>query len=63
MLKDFITGLCILRDYDETAQMSAEHDIIYLGPNSRIVSTSDIEILDRLGFHVDKEYCGFYYFT
>lgn len=62
-------GLEILEKYvdeDESTQVSAEHDIIYLGqPGLKpdVVSDEDRERLEELGVHWDAQYDSWYSFT
>lgn len=42
--------------------VSAEHDIIYLGPDPFVMSDEDIENMENLGCHRQEEYeCWGYY--
>lgn len=57
--KDFIEALTILSNYESTGlasslNMSAEHDIIYIGPDPDEVSEEDTRRLEELGFLADE---------
>lgn len=62
----FIEGLQILNKYFDKPKeeyFSAEHDVIYFGPDPSIVSPEDITKLEDYGFNVDKSLDCFYYYT
>lgn len=64
---NFIKGLTILRRYhtklDIHESFSAEHDIIYIGPDPENVSEKDRKTLDELGFHECSDVDAFGWFT
>lgn len=49
-----ITGLVIMNKYDGV-EISAEHDIIYAGPDEDM-SKEDVKELEQLGWFFDEEY-------
>ena len=54
----------IFSRYDEGKfKTSAEHDVIYAGPNPKDVSTPDVMRLEQLGWHIEEEFDCFGYFT
>ena len=54
----------IFSKYDEgKLRTSAEHDIIYAGPDPKDVSTPDAIRLKQLGWHTEEELDCFGYFT
>lgn len=48
---------------DQVTSISAEHDVIYSGPDSRVVDDQDVARLYDLGWHVDEDYNCFRYWT
>ena len=45
------------------ADVSAEHDVLYAGPDPETVSDEDKKALSELGWEPETEYNCFYYFT
>jgi hypothetical protein len=55
-LNQLIQGLTILHAYSD-ADIAAEHDVIYAGPNADVVSEADAIELEKLGWHKSKHDC------
>jgi hypothetical protein len=53
---DLIEALKIAEKYDAGGWACAEHDIVYLIPESIEISDEDRKTLDRLGCHIDEDY-------
>jgi len=65
-MQRMIDGLSILIKYcdDGEATISAEHEVIYCGPDTNEnISKEDAEKLEELGFHFDESDDCFYAFT
>jgi hypothetical protein len=61
---DFLRGYTILRQYEDDPEMSAEHDVLYIGETDPIVMTQeDRKTLDELGWGWNNDLGCWYYFT
>lgn len=58
----FIAGLEIFRKY-HASDVSAEHDIVYVGTFDDVVSDEDKKTLDSLGFFWANEFDCWAYYT
>lgn len=47
----------------EFYQISAEHDIVYAGPDPAVVSEEDKTRLEALNWHIDEHLDSFYHHT
>jgi len=58
-------GFDIFRSFtdDKNQSVSAQHDVIYAGPNPIAVPDEIKAQLEELGWHPDNELECFYYFT
>jgi hypothetical protein len=59
----FVEGFGIFHKYDGYQDLSAEHDVIYAGPDPAKVSDEDVARLEELGWHIDREYDCFRHFV
>jgi hypothetical protein len=56
-MKQMAAGLTILMKYDPEGSCSAEHDILYAGPDEQgKVSEEDQKKLEDLGWHWDEQF-------
>lgn len=53
----------IFARYGGKQDLSAEHDVIYAGPDPSKVVREDVERLDKLGWAVEEEFGCFRMFT
>lgn len=53
MLNDFVEGLLIIQQRNPETDLSAEHDVIYVGDSNKF-SQSEKEKLESLGFYVSE---------
>lgn len=59
----WIEAFTIFAKYEADAEMAAEHDILYLGPDPEVVSEEDIDRLFALGFRPSENGECFYHFV
>jgi hypothetical protein len=60
--EELIRALQIFKEYDSDEFMSAEHDIVYAGPDPADVSPEHLAELEELGWHRGEE-SSFYHFV
>lgn len=55
-MKDLIEALTIFAKYtDKRHPTCCEHDVMYVQVNPSIVTAADVERLEALGFHADRD--------
>ena len=65
-LDKLIEAFLIFKKYmndDMSTRVSAEHDIVYAGPDPIDVSEKDKKRLEELGWYPDKSFDCFYFMT
>lgn len=63
--QNWIDAFAIFLKYDssESAQVAAQHEVIYAGPDIDNMSQKDIDRLEELGWDYDEQYGCFYRYT
>lgn len=61
--EELIEAFQIFNRYPDSQDISAQHDIIYAGPDSQNMLPADVARLIELGWHVDNMYDSFAYYT
>lgn len=61
--QQMIRAFQIFDEYDGYQDISAEHDVIYAGPDPENVSVADKAELASLGWHPEREFGCFRRFT